>query len=68
MRVMITIDCDNLFEVTQHLQCLKEQIKKAWHLKTYAELENKTPPEGVKTILKDSNCYGEHRAVFTINK
>lgn len=61
MKIKIDIDCDNAFQVLQHLFVIKRDFKKHLRkqgIKTYDDLMNHEPEKGFS--LYDNNCYGTH--------
>ncbi len=56
MRVLIEIDCDTIQELTAHLTCMRDQVKKEMK-KLKLNCDDEFP---LGTELEDNNCYGTH--------
>lgn len=61
MRIKIDIDCDNYFQILQHLFVIKRDLKRRLRkqgIKTYDDLTNNYTEKSFS--LYDDNCYGTH--------
>lgn len=57
MKTTIVIDCEDEKDILTHLACVRAQIR--------AEVKRQGGTIQKATIMKDSNCYGEHEILIT---